>query len=138
MTFEDPKKREVWQFVRAMNDAWSKEKGERLTEYFHPRMVAITPMSRHRIKGADNCVEGWQGFARSTTIHSWREEEPEIELFGDTAVVTYYYAMDVTMGSNRLSLSGRDMLTLQKEEGRWWLIADQFSSYPASGCGGAD
>jgi hypothetical protein len=129
MTFTDPAKGEVWAFIRALNDAWTKEKGERLREYFHPRMVAITPVDRFRRKGAAKCIEGWQGFARATTIHSYCEEDPDIEMFGDTAVVTYYYDMDVTMGPNRLKLSGRDMLTVKKEGGRWWLVADQFSAY---------
>ena len=133
MTFTDEKKNEVWQFLRALNDAWTKADGETLPEYFHPRMVAITPVGKLRIKGAAKCLEGWQQFARSNTIHSWREDDPDIELFGDTAVATYYYVMDVTMGSKRLTLSGRDMLTVRKENGRWWLIADHFS-----GLGGND
>lgn len=121
---------EVWSFVRALNDAWTIEKGDRLAEYFHPRMVAITPVETHRLKGAVSCIAGWQKFARNATIHSWREEDPDIERFGDTAVVTYYYVMDVTMGANRLALRGRDMLVLKKEAGRWWLIANQFSGFP--------
>jgi len=129
MTFTDSEKNEVWAFVRAMNDAWTTEKGERLREYFHPRMVAITPVDRLRRKGSAKCIEGWQGFAQATTIHSWREEDPDIEIFGETAIVTYYYNMEVTMGPNRLNLSGRDMLTVRKESDRWWLIADQFSAY---------
>jgi ketosteroid isomerase-like protein len=129
MTFTDTEKTEVWSFVRALNDAWTKEKGGRLREYFHPRMVAITPVDRFRRKGAAKCIEGWQGFAQATTIHSYREEDPDIEVFDDTAVVTYYYDMDVTMGPNRLKLSGRDMMIVKKEAGRWWLVADQFSPY---------
>jgi Domain of unknown function (DUF4440) len=129
MTFTDLQKNEVWSFVRSLNDAWTKEKGERLSEYFHPRMVAITPVDKYRRKGAAKCIEGWQGFAKATTIHSWHEDDPDIELFGDTAVVTYYYVMDVTMGPNRLNLSGRDMLVVKKDKGRWWLVADQFSAY---------
>ena len=129
MTLDDPQKAEVWGFVRALNDSWTKEKGERLSEYFHPRMVAITPADNLRLKGAAKCIAGWQGFAQASTIHSWREDEPDIELFGDTAVVTYYFAMDVTVGADRMNLTGRDMLVLKKENGRWWLIADQFSGY---------
>jgi ketosteroid isomerase-like protein len=125
-------KKEVWTFVRALNDAWTKEKGERLTEYFHPRMVAITPVDKYRLKGSARCIAGWQGFSQGSTIHSWREDEPDIELFGDTAVVTYYYEMDVTIGTSRMNLTGRDLLVLQKEHGRWWLIADQFSGYPGN------
>ncbi len=130
MTDIDPQETEVWDFVRELNDAWTKEKGERLSEYLHPRMMAITPVHRLRLKGASECITGWRRFAQVAVVHSFREDAPDIELFGDTAVVTYYYAMDVTLGSNRQNLSGRDMMTLKREGGRWWLVADQFSAYP--------
>ena len=61
---------DAWQFVRALNDAWTKEKGERLADYFHPRMIAITPVDQFRLKGAERCIAGWQGFSRNATIHS--------------------------------------------------------------------
>jgi hypothetical protein len=27
-------------------------------------------------------------------------------------------------------MGGRDMLVLVREDGRWWVVADQFSPYP--------
>ena len=95
-------------------------------------MVAITPVDKYRLKGAAQCIAGWQRFAQASTVHSWRADDPDIELFGDTAVVSYYYVMDVSMGPNRINLSGRDMLVLKKENDRWWLISAQFSGYPGN------
>jgi hypothetical protein len=46
MPFTDPRENEVWAFVRKLNDAWTREKGGRLGEFFHPRMVAITPVEK--------------------------------------------------------------------------------------------
>jgi ketosteroid isomerase-like protein len=126
---DDAVRDEVWKTVCDLNDAWTKEKGDRLQSFFHPRMVAITPADRLRRKGAAECIAGWQGFAQAATIHSWKTENPDIEIFGDTAVVTYYYEMDVTLGV-RQTLAGRDMLILHREQGKWWLVADQFSPYP--------
>ena len=81
--FTDPIQQEIWATLRALNDAWTQGNPERLAEYFHPDMIAITPVDRLRRDGAAACIAGWQGFAESTRIHSWREIDPLIRVFGD-------------------------------------------------------
>ena len=127
------KELEVWANVQAMNRCWTggtHEELERLTDYFHKTMVAITPTDRFRIEGRDACVAGWSGFAHAVTIDSWLEKEPKIQIYNETAIVTYYFEMACGMGGGNVRLEGRDMLTLVKENGRWQVVADQFSPYP--------
>jgi hypothetical protein len=124
---------EVWNAVQDMNRAWTAEgNADRLISYFHPRMVAVTPNDRERIEGQAACVKGWWTFTQLAQIHAWKVHDPRVELFcNDTcAVVTYYYEMDCTFQGVRMTLAGRDMLTLVKENVSWWLVADQFSPYP--------
>jgi hypothetical protein len=50
----DQKEQEVWECVQAMNRYWtcgSLQELERLNDYFHEAMVAITPVDRLRIEG---------------------------------------------------------------------------------------
>ncbi len=128
--FDDPVKQEVWQTLRALNDAWTRGDPARLSDYFHPDMVAITATDRERLVGREACLASWQNFARAARIHHWREIEPMIQLYGDTAVVTYYFDMAFDMGGSRIELGGRDMFVFVRERGRWWAVADQFSPYP--------
>jgi hypothetical protein len=125
---------EVWQFIRAMNRTWTEERNcEKLADYFHPHMVAIVPTTKERLVGRDLCIAGWKSFVDAAVIHRWDELDPLIQLYNDnqTAVVTYYYDMDVDMfGQQHLILKGRDMYTLVKEDGHWWVVADQFSGFP--------
>ncbi len=129
--FADPLQQEAWATIRALNDAWTKGDPDDLAHYFHERMVAITPTDRERRVGRAACVAGWKGFAEAATIHRWVERDPQIELYGDTAVVTYYFDMSFDMAGRRIDLGGRDMFVLVRENGRWWAVADQFSPYPA-------
>ncbi|MBI5544167.1 MAG: nuclear transport factor 2 family protein [Deltaproteobacteria bacterium] len=127
-------KQEIWSTIRALNDAWTvHDDAEKLREYFHRDMVAITPTDRLRREGREACVAGWKGFIEQAKVTRWRELEPKIHVYGEGrfAVVTYYYEMACQMGGRAFDLSGRDMLTLVLEDGRWWVVADQFSSYPA-------
>ena len=125
---------EVLEFVTMLNAVWTKDGGnvERLKEYFHPSMVAITPTEREILEGRDACLASWQRFVQTAKIHHWDELQPSVRLFGDTAVVTYYFDMSFESNGNTIKLGGRDMYVLVREHGRWWAVADQFSPYPAS------
>src|ERR1035437_5555629 len=119
---------EIWATVRALNDAWTKGNPDTLADYFHPQMLAITATDRLRRDGATECIAGWRAFAEAARIHHWQERDPLIRGFGDAAVVTYYYDISFEMGGQRFDEGGRDMFFFIRENGRWWTVADQFSS----------
>lgn len=129
--FDDPVKQEVWSTLRALNDAWTKGDPDDLAAYFHENMVAVTATDRERLTGRNACLESWKRFAQAARIHRWTELEPQIQLYGNTAVVTYYFDMAFDMGGRTVELDGRDMFVFVHENGRWWAVADQFSPYPA-------
>lgn len=121
---------EVWQTVQALNRSWTKGKSELLGDYFHDRMVAITPASGERIEGKEACIAAWKAFANTATICSWEELQPKVTVFGDTAIVTYYFRIAFDMCGESISLQGRDMFTMVYENGRWLAVADHFSPAP--------
>ncbi|OGW13148.1 MAG: hypothetical protein A2035_08040 [Nitrospirae bacterium GWA2_42_11] len=123
--------KEIMDFIKAMNKCWTKGNPEDLNNYFHENMVAITPTERNRVEGKAACVAGWSEFAKNTKILSWEEHEHKIQMFSDAAIVTYYFDISFNMGGQTVNMSGRDMFTLIKEKGRWWVVADQFSPFPA-------
>ena len=128
--FTDPIQQEVWATLRALNDAWTQGSPKKLAEYFHPEMIAITPVDRLRREGAAACIAGWQGFADSTRIHSWREIDPMIRVFDNSAVVSYYYEIRFEIGGQIVEQGGRDLFFFVREDGCWWAVADAFSGYP--------
>lgn len=130
--FNEPAKQEVWQTLRALNDTWTKGMPEDLNNYFHKTMVAITATDRERLEGRDACIKSWDNFTKAAKIHHWKEIEPKIQIYGNTAVVTDYFDMSFDMGGQTVNLSGRDMFVFVKEGDKSWAVADQFSSYPAT------
>ena len=132
VNFDDPAKQEVWNALRALNDAWTKGNPNDLKNYFHKDMVAITATDRERLEGKEACFTSWINFTKAAKIHHWNELEPRIQIYGNTAVVTYYFDMSFDMGGQTVKLGGRDMFVFVKEGGKWLVVADQFSAYPAT------
>lgn len=128
--FDDSTQQAIWTTVRALNDAWTRGNPDDLINYFHPTMVAITATDRHRLEGATACIAGWKTFAQAAHIHYWREIDPVIHVYGDAAVVAYDFDMSFDMDGNTIQSSGRDMFFFIREQGHWWVVADQFSAYP--------
>ena len=125
--------KEGWQTIQALNRLWAVEgNADELKKYFHENMVAITPTDRARLEGRDACVSGWKAFVDSAKINYMKENDPKVQIYGNGrfAVATYYYDMSVVIGGQTLNLAGRDMFALVKEDDRWQVVADQFSSYP--------
>ena len=126
---------EIWSTIQKMNKCWTcgdPSELEKLLDYFHEEMVAITATDKYRLEGKEACFNGWKGFAENTKIHFWKESDPKIQIYGDAAVVTYYFDMSFDMAGQTINMGGRDMFTLIKENGKWLVVADQFSQYPQS------
>ena len=123
--------KDVWDTVQALNRAWTQGHVEELVDYFHADIVAVTPTDRERLEGRDACLTSWARFVESATIESWTEISPRVQVYGSAAVVTYYYDLRCRSRGTDLRLEGRDMMVLIREDGRWWVVADQFSAYPA-------
>ncbi len=128
--FSDPIKQRVWQTLRALNDTWTKGNPDELANFFHPDMLAITPTDQHRREGRERCIAGWKAFSTQTTIREWKEIDPLVNVYGNSAVVAYYYEIVFEANGKTYQSSGRDMFFFVLENGRWWAVADHFSSYP--------
>jgi hypothetical protein len=129
----DKTQKEIWKVIQEMNRKWTVEnRPDELRNYFHKDMVAITATDQMRIEGGEQCVAGWKNFSKNATIHFWKELEPKVQVYGEGkfAIVTYYFDMSFDMGRQTISSKGRDMLSLVNENGKWVVVADQFSNFP--------
>jgi uncharacterized protein (TIGR02246 family) len=128
-------KQEIWAVIQAMNRAWTVE-GDiaKLRDYFHENMVAIYPADRERLEGREACLASYRRYVETSDIHSFKEVDPKIQIHDDghAAVVTYYYDMSVEVDGQKYEPAGREMIVLVKEDGRWWVVAEQFSPFPTS------
>lgn len=129
----DKTQEQIWKVIQEMNRKWTVENNaDELKNYFHKDMVAITPTNQERIEGREKCVAGWKNFIKNAKIHLWKESEPKIQVYGkdEFAIVTYYFDMSFDMGGRTVNMKGRDMFSLVNENGKWLIVADQFSPSP--------
>jgi len=124
---------EIGSFIRAMNRIWTKAWDENeFRQCIHPDAVAIASTVPGRLEGRDAYVAGWKGFVEATKIFEWNETEHRIQIYADgqCSVVTYLFTIRFEIAGQEVTMRGRDMFFLVKEDGRWLVAADQFSPEP--------
>ena len=124
---------EVESTIRAMNRCWTEAWNEtEFRKYIHPDAVAIVPTAPGRLEGQESYVAGWRGFVEVAKIHEWKETDHRVQVYasGRCAVVTYLFTITFEMGGQTQTMKGRDMFFLVKEQGKWLIVADQFSPEP--------
>lgn len=125
--------KEVWETVQDLNKTWAVDGDfDKLEEFFHENIIAISPSNRERLEGKKVCVAAWRTFAQSVEIKYWNEISPEIIMYNDdtVAVVSYYYDISYKQRGRSFDTTGRDLFTFIKEDGRWQAIANHFSPFP--------
>lgn len=124
---------EAWDTVRAMNRAWTSGDVESLRRWFHRDMVAVTPMDRSRLVGAEACIASWTRFVKAAKVEEWAERELRVTLFGgNAAVVSYDYDVSYVAAGTRHRQGGRDLFFLVLADGRWQIVGNAFSPVPSA------
>jgi ketosteroid isomerase-like protein len=84
--------REVWNVIAAFNRAFAANDPNLYFQYIDDDIVVIIPSSPYRIEGVKDDREEFEHSLRAgtTRVGYFQELQPLVQVFGDTAVVTYY------------------------------------------------
>ena len=114
---------EVRLLLDTINDAWLKGRPEDLADVlnrcFHNDMVIRGPDLRTVATGREACVRSYEEFLREATVRECTLSDPDIDLWGNTAVATYSWDMTYQMGGQVYHESGHDLFALARGRKGW-------------------
>ena len=105
--------------MRQFNQTWLKGRVEDLAPLVHPDVVMVLPDFAGKIQGREHLLAGFRDFCQSATIHEYQEHDQQVDVAGDTAVITFRYEMVYERSGERYRANGRDLWVFQEQEGRW-------------------
>jgi ketosteroid isomerase-like protein len=79
----------------------------------------VFPDFTGRIQGREDFLAGFRDFLQNSTIQEFREHDHQIDVAGDTAVITFRYDMVYERSGERYRSTGRDLWVFQKQGGAW-------------------
>ncbi len=116
---ETPVRHAVAETMRWINQAWLDGRPDDIADRLHPAMVMVFPGFTGRGEGRAAIVAGFVDFCSNATVHSYREADAQIDVAGDTAVMSYTFEMVYERSGENYQATGRDVWVFTRHDGQW-------------------
>jgi ketosteroid isomerase-like protein len=116
---DESKRADVAKAMRQINQAWLNGKVQDLAPVVHAEIVMVFPGFAGRVQGRQTLLAGFADFCQNATIHEFREHDHQVDVTGDTAVVTFQYDMVYERSGARYRSTGRDLWVFQLQDTAW-------------------
>jgi len=113
---------EVRQALDAINQAWRDQRFDDLSTLFDEDIVMRGPGLKEYGRGRQPVVQSYVQFMAQSKVIEYRESNHAIDLWGDTAVATYDWAMTYEQKGETKSEKGQDMFVFARTGGRWLAV----------------
>ena len=126
-------KSEVLETVKAHNKAWTVlEDLEEQGKYIHDNITFITPGDHSPFEGKEAYLTSYREWYDAAKVHFFSELEPRAYLSENlkSAVVIYYIDMAFNYKGEEQTFKGRDLFFLTWENGKWLIMANEYSPFP--------
>jgi ketosteroid isomerase-like protein len=111
------------QMVRSFNAG----KLEELLGHFHPRVVGFSSTKQERIAGLAAMRKTFDYYHQASSHMKYQISQPQVQVFGEAAIVTFYWTVALGTGRPRHIIRGRGSHVLAQEDGKWRILHEHFS-----------
>jgi uncharacterized protein (TIGR02246 family) len=115
---------EIWELIRQGNRAWMAGAVHQISDLFDEKAVIVAPGAQGRVEGREAIVKSYEDYIHHARTHAFEEQEHAIDVFGDTAVVTYRFEVRYTLEGEdeERDEAGQEVLVLRRGAGGWKVI----------------
>jgi hypothetical protein len=116
---EESESRRVADAMRLINQAWLDGRVDDMAPAVHPEIVQVFPGFSGQARGRDVFLAGFRDFILNATIQEFHEHNHQVDIVGDTAVITFAYEMRYERSGKRYRATGRDLWVFQRQGVAW-------------------
>ena len=114
---------EVRQTMAAIQATWREKRPRDMKAYLHPDFTLAAPRFGTMMKGRDLLIGGFLQFTSIATVHEYREFDDDVQVIGNTAVVTFRFDMVYEREPDKREHStGRDLWVFARDGDRWLAV----------------
>lgn len=100
---------------------------EDLLAHFHPRVVGFSSTRQQRIIGRAAMRKTFEYYQHATSRMKYAITRPHIQPFGDTAVATFTWTVELGEGRPRHAIHGRGSHVFVRSGEKWQIVHEHFS-----------
>jgi ketosteroid isomerase-like protein len=117
---------EVKYLIRTINDSWLTKKPDEiskiLADCFHEDMMIKGCNLETLASGWEACVRSYVDFVKQAKISAFSQDEPDIQVVGDTAIATYGWNITYTLEGKEYTEPGHDVFVFTRTNGKWLAV----------------
>lgn len=90
-----------------------------LAAYFHENIVFNSPDLKKQSIGKDVCLQSYIDFVSNSKVLFCDETNPLVQVFDNTAIVTYDFEMKYEQKNKVYHETGTDIMIFNKQQNSW-------------------
>ena len=98
-----------------------------LLNYFYPDIVGFSSTKHERISGHQAMRETFEFYLHQADEMEYEFSEPTVQVFGETAITTFYWKVRLTTGGHSQEVKGRGSHVYAHVDGEWKIVHEHFS-----------
>ncbi|MBN2364903.1 MAG: nuclear transport factor 2 family protein [Calditrichaeota bacterium] len=125
---EDKSIGELIDIVKQINLSWREGHPEKLEKFFHENMMIVSADMKILGDGREACIRSYVDFINQVILHKYEESQPEVHVWGNTAIAWYDYEIGWEMNGKSHQESGKDLFVFSWQDGKWLAIWRRLTS----------
>jgi ketosteroid isomerase-like protein len=116
---DDTDRKDAAEAMSRINQVWLQGDIADLEPLIHPDIVMAFPGFAGSVRGRTELIAGFQDFRNSAVIADFRDDDRQVDVAGNTAVISSRYEMLYERSGERFRATGRDLWVFQKQSDAW-------------------
>ena len=108
--------------MEAIKATWLENRPRDMLPYLHPDITLAFPGFGAMVRGRDLLVTTFVQFCNVARVVEYRESDLDVQVIGDTAVVTYRFDMIYEREKKREHSTGRDLWVFARHGDQWLAV----------------
>jgi ketosteroid isomerase-like protein len=115
---------EVWHVIEEFNTAFARNDPAKYFSHIDPDITVITPSNPYRVEGLQDDRQEFEYSLKTgaSRVGYFQEMQPKVQIFGQTAVVTYYSRGSYGPEGQEKVCYYKETDVLHKKNGKWKIV----------------
>lgn len=119
--------REIWDIEKKQAAAFNERDLKTVLSFFDKNIVCFSSTQHERLTGRAALRRTFEYYLKQAEAVQYRITKPVVQLYGDTAIVSFYWTVTLKSGSRRRRIEGRGTHVLVNQKGTWKIVHEHFS-----------
>ena len=100
---------------------------DKILTFFYPDVVGFSSTRHERIAGLQALRKTFEYYLHEAEKLEYTISEPTVQVFGDTAILTFYWLVKLVSGAQQQEVRGRGSHVYARMDGQWKIVHEHFS-----------